>query len=166
MYKQLYQHFETMLSSIQCGFRKVHIAQHYLLVMIEKLEKQLIMVMHSVTVISKAFDCIDHSLLFATLCGYWVSHTLLKLVFSYSENRTQRTKVNNCFSKSSKSDFGVNTIISKFHSTSDNGIDTISKFHSTSDCGVDTIISKFHFTSDCGIGWLQGRLSLSSFRGR
>ena len=51
---------------------------------------------------SKAFDCIDHSLLLEKLYGYRVSHTSLKLVFRYFENRSKSTKINNCFSNPSK----------------------------------------------------------------
>ena len=44
---------------------------------------------------SEAFDCIDNSFLLAKLYGYGVSHASLKLIFSYFENRNQRTKMNN-----------------------------------------------------------------------
>ena len=39
MYKQLYLHLETILSSSQCGFRKGYSSQHCLLVIIEKLKE-------------------------------------------------------------------------------------------------------------------------------
>ena len=39
MYKQLYLHFETILSLSQCGFRKKYSAQHCLLVMIKKFKE-------------------------------------------------------------------------------------------------------------------------------
>lgn len=59
------------------------------------------------TDLSKACDCIDYSLLLATLCRYGVSHASIKLIFSYFESQIQRNKIRNCFSKSSKIDYGV-----------------------------------------------------------
>ena len=59
------------------------------------------------TDLSKAFDCIDHSLLLAKLYRDGVSDTSLKLIFSYFEGQTQRTKINNCFSKPSIIDNSV-----------------------------------------------------------
>ena len=59
------------------------------------------------TDLSKAFDCMDNLLLLAKPHGHGVSHTSLKLIFSYFESRTQCTKINNCFSKPSKFDYGV-----------------------------------------------------------
>ena len=56
---------------------------------------------------SKAFHCIDHSLLLVKLYGVGLSYTLLKLIYSYFESKTQRLKINNCFSKSSKIDYVV-----------------------------------------------------------
>ena len=38
MYQQLHEHFNSILSPKQCGFRKV-IAQHCLMVMLEKLKE-------------------------------------------------------------------------------------------------------------------------------
>lgn len=59
------------------------------------------------TDLSKACDCIDYSLLLSTLCRYGVSHASIKLIFSYFESQIQRNKIRNCFSKSSKIDYGV-----------------------------------------------------------
>ena len=59
------------------------------------------------TDLSRVFDCIDHSLLLAKLYGYVLSQTSLKLIFSYVESRTQRTKINNCLNKPSKIDYSV-----------------------------------------------------------
>ena len=53
---------------------------------------------------SKAFDCIDHSLLLAKRYWYGESHTSFKLIFSYFENRTQHTNIINSLSDSSKID--------------------------------------------------------------
>ena len=39
IYQQLYEHFNSILSQKQCGFRKGYSAQHYLMVMLEKLKE-------------------------------------------------------------------------------------------------------------------------------
>ena len=110
MHKQLYLRFETILSSSQCGFQKGYSAQHCLLVMEKNLKKQIDSGNEFGTLLTdflKAFDCIDHSLLLAKLYRYGISHTLVKLIFSYFESRNQRTKISNCPSKPLKIDYAV-----------------------------------------------------------
>ena len=110
MYKQLYLHFETVLSSNQCGLRKGYSAQHRRSVMIGKLKEAVDNGNEFDALLadpSKAFGSIDHSLVLAKRSGYRVSHTSLKLIFSYFEGRTQRTKIANCFSNPSKVDYSV-----------------------------------------------------------
>ena len=91
-------------------FRKGYCSQLCLLVMIKKFKEA---VGNSnefgalLTDLSNTFDCIDLPVLLAKRYGYGVSHTLLKPIFSYFESRTQRTKINNCFRKSSKTDYDV-----------------------------------------------------------
>lgn len=110
MYKQLYLHFETALSSNQCGLRKGYSAQHRRLAMIGKLKEAVDNGNEFDALLagpSKAFGCIDHSLVTAKCSGYGVSHTSLKLIFSYFEGRIQRTKITNCFTNPSKVDYSV-----------------------------------------------------------
>ena len=59
------------------------------------------------TNLSKAFDCINHPLLIAKLYNYGVSPLSINLIFSYLNNRTHRTKINNCFSEKSRIEHGV-----------------------------------------------------------
>ena len=47
---------------------------------------------------SKAFDCLDHDLLFAKLDAYGFSRNALNLICSYLSDRRQRVKVNGIFS--------------------------------------------------------------------
>ena len=110
MYNQLYEYFDNILFPSQCGFRKGYSAQHCLLVLIEKFKEAI----HRsyefgalLTDLSKAFDCINHPLLIAKLYNYVVSHLSINLIFSYLNNRTHRTKINNCFSERSRIEHGV-----------------------------------------------------------
>ena len=59
------------------------------------------------TDLSKAFDCIDHTLLIAKLSEFGVSPLSLKLLYSYLSNRTQRIKINGSFSDRTDIEFGV-----------------------------------------------------------
>ena len=59
------------------------------------------------TDLSKAFDCIDHSLLIAKLHCYGLSSLSLNFISSYLFQRTQRIKINNCYSEKSLIKYGV-----------------------------------------------------------
>ena len=109
MYNQLYSYFDNILYPIQCGFRKGHSAQQCLLVMIEKF-KESIDKGHQfgalLTDLSKAFDCIDHKLLIAKQYSYGISLSSINLLSSYLSNRTQRIKINDCFSLRNEIEYG------------------------------------------------------------
>ena len=110
LYNQLYSYFYNILSANQCGFRKGNSAQQCLLVMIEKF-KESIDKGHQfgalLTDLPKAFDCIDHKLLIAKLYSYGVSLSSINLLSSYLSNRTQRIKINDCFSLRNEIEYGV-----------------------------------------------------------
>ena len=55
----------------------------------------------------RAFDWINHSLLIAKLYNYGVSPLSINMIFSYLSNRTNRTKINECFSERSWIEHGV-----------------------------------------------------------
>ena len=59
------------------------------------------------TDLSKAFDCIDHKLLIPKLSENGVSTSALNVISSYLKHRTQRTKINGCFSTRSNIEYGV-----------------------------------------------------------
>ena len=50
------------------------------------------------TDLSKAFDCLSHELLIAKLEAYGFEKSALLFVYDYLKDRTQRTKVNGCYS--------------------------------------------------------------------
>ena len=110
IYDQIYEYFDKILSSRQCGFRKGYNAQDCLLVMVENWRHSLDQGKFSgaiMTDLSKAFDCILHDLLIAKLAAYGFDYQSLKFIYSYITDRKQRTKINNSFSSYTKIDYGV-----------------------------------------------------------
>ena len=95
IYNQLYQYFKNILFPSQCGFRKGYSTQHCLLVLIEKF-KEAIDTGNKfgalLTDLSKAFDSLDHSVLFSKLHCYGLSPLFIKLIFPYFSNRTHHSK--------------------------------------------------------------------------
>ena len=84
--------------------------QHCLIVMLEKFKK-----LNDkgekfgsfFTDLPKAFDCIDHNLLISKLSWYGVTPKSLKLIFSYSSNRTQGVTISNSYRRKSEFKYGV-----------------------------------------------------------
>ena len=111
MYNQLYDYFDNILFPSQCGFWKGYIAQHCLLVMIEKFKETIDRANEFgalLTDLSKAYDCINHPLLIAKLYNYEVSPlSSINMIFSYLINQTHRPKVTECFSERSRIEHGV-----------------------------------------------------------
>ena len=74
IYNQLYQYFDNILFPNQFGFQKGYCTLHCLLVLIEKFKEAIdtgTKFGTLLTDLSKAFDCLDHSLLVAKFhwCG-------------------------------------------------------------------------------------------------
>ena len=95
MYDQMYKYFDKALSKYQCGFRQGYITQQCLLMIVEKWKEALdkgglggVLL----TDLSKVFDCIKHDLLIAKLAPYGFDSHSLSFVFSYLNERKQRTK--------------------------------------------------------------------------
>ena len=59
------------------------------------------------TNLTKAFDSISHDLLVAKLNSYGFSTLSLRMINDYLNDRTQRTRVNNCFSSWRNLIYGV-----------------------------------------------------------
>ena len=110
LYEQLSMSFDTILSPLQCGFRKGHSAQHCLLLLLEKWRKSLDSKQKAgmlLTDLSKAFDCIRHDLFIAKCYAYGVDLNSLRYMYDYLSNRKQRVRINNDFSKWRDITYGV-----------------------------------------------------------
>ena len=98
LYDQIYEYIDTVLSKVQCGFRKSFSTQYSLIAMIEKWRKNMDKGKSCaalLTDLSKAFDCIVHDFLIAKLEAYGFSYEALKVMYNYLTDRKHRTKVNN-----------------------------------------------------------------------
>ena len=105
MYEQLYEHFNSILSPKQCGFRKGCRAQHCLIAMLEKFKESRDKGDEFgafFTDISKPFDCIDHNLLITKLSWDGVTTISLKLIFSCLSNQAQGVRINNSYSETTE----------------------------------------------------------------
>ena len=101
LYDQIYEYIDTILSNVQCGFRKGFSTQYSLIAMIEKWRKNMDKGKSCaalLTDLSKAFDCIVHDFLIAKLEAYGFSYEALKVIYNYLTDRKHRTKVSNSFS--------------------------------------------------------------------
>ena len=88
---QLYEYFNDKLFPSQCGFRKGYSSEHSLLIMTEKLKESVEKGSGFgaiLTGVSKALNCIDHTLLIVKLFAFEVSPLSLKVIYSYLSNRT------------------------------------------------------------------------------
>ena len=95
MYDHMYKYFDQILCKYQRGFRKGY-TQHCLLMIVDKWKKTLDrdgLGGALLIDISKAFDCIKHDLLIAKLAAYRFDSHSLSLVFSYLNERKQKTKI-------------------------------------------------------------------------
>ena len=172
IYNQLYQYFENILFPSQCGFRKGYSTQHCLLVLIEKF-KEAIDTGNKfgalLTDLSKAFDCLDHSLLVAKLHWYGLSPLSLKLIFSYFSNRTHRTKIKECFNNRLKIEYGVPqgsslgrllfniNLIDMFYEYEDSEIENYSDDTAPYTCAsnINTVISELQITASKLFTWFE-----------
>ena len=97
MYIQIYEYLNKILSKWQCGFRQGYIAQHFILVMVEKWRQSLDNGWVSealLTNLSEAFKSILYDLLIAKLKAYGFDYNSLQMLQSDLSNRKQRTQIN------------------------------------------------------------------------
>ena len=119
------------------------------------------------TKLSKAFDCIDHKLLIAKLYEYGVLSSALNIISSYLKHRTQRTKINECFSTRSNIEHGVPqgsilgpllfniNMIELFYECEENDTANYADDTTPYSCGNDipTVISELHGISTKFFNW-------------
>ena len=170
MYIQLSNFFDSLLAPNQCGFRKSFSSQYCLLVMQEKFKEEIDRGNQFGTLLtdlSKAFDCIDHKLLIAKLSEYGVSSSALNVISSYLKHRTQRTKINDCFSTRSNIEYGVPqgsilgpllfniNMIDLFYECEENDIANYADDTTPYSCGTDipTVISELQDISTKVFNW-------------
>ena len=99
LYEQISDHMSPLLSPLLSGFRKSYSSQHALVHMISSWQRSLDsgkIVGSLLMDLSKAFDCVDHSLLIAKLQAYGLSNDALEFVKSYLSSRFQRVGVDGC----------------------------------------------------------------------
>ena len=169
IYKQLYEYFDNTLFPSQCGFRKGYSAQHYLLVMIEKFNEAIdrdYEFCALLTDLSKGFDCINHPLLIAKLYNYGVSPMSIDIIFSYLNNSTHRSKINECLNERSRIEHGVPQgsilchllfnidLIDLFYECEESNIASYTDYTSPSSCARDTqtVISELRSLANFSTG--------------
>ena len=100
MYDQMYKYFDQILSKYQFGFRQGYNTQHCLLTMVEKWKEALDkggLGGALLTDLCKAFDCIKHDPLTAKFAAYGFDPYSIIFIFSYLNERKQRTKIHNSY---------------------------------------------------------------------
>ena len=101
MYDQMYKYFDQILSKYHCGFRQGYNTRHCLLMMVDICKEILDkggLGGALLTDLSEAFDCIKHDFLIANPAAYRFDSHSLSFVFSYVNERKQRTKIHNSYS--------------------------------------------------------------------
>ena len=92
---------DDILSKYQCGFRRGHGVQHCLIALLEKWRISVDQGLEFgalLTDLSKAFDCLPHSLLLAKLSTYGFDMKALHFISDYVKDRKQRTKISDTYS--------------------------------------------------------------------
>ena len=170
LYHQLSKYFDSLLATNQCGFRKGFSSQYCLLVMLEKFKEAIDRGNQFgalLTDLSKAFDYIDHKLLITKLYEYGVSSSALNVISSYLKRRTQRTKINDCFSARSSIEYGVPqssilgpllfniNMIDLFYECEEDDIANYAEDATPYSCGTDipTVISELQAISTKVFNW-------------
>ena len=98
---QLKEYLGQYLNSLLCGFRKDHSTQHTLFRLLKKLLNELDtsgFVRTMLIDLSKAYDCLPHSLMIAKFQAYIIRKSGLNLLLSYLSNQKQRRKINFSYS--------------------------------------------------------------------
>ena len=110
MYNQVYEHMSPLFHKYLSGFREGHSCQDVLVRMTEDwrdcLDKGSCVGIVAID-LSKAFDCMPHSLLLAKLAAYGFDSDACIMMKSYLMDRQQRVKIGDTFSNWANSIKGV-----------------------------------------------------------
>ena len=96
LYDQIYKNIDNTLSRHQMGYRKRYSSPHLSIVMFEKWKENLDKGGECGAIfadLSKAFDCLQHDLLLATLNAYGFDYKYLKLISNLPSNRKCKQKL-------------------------------------------------------------------------
>ena len=110
IYTQLYDYMRQFFSPLLGGLRQGYSTQHVLLNFLQRCKSSIDnkgLAGALFTVLSKAFDSVDHNLQLAKLNAYCINLDALQLLRSYLSKRHQRVKVNSTFSDWKEIRFGV-----------------------------------------------------------
>jgi len=112
MHKRLYSFFEkhSLLNEHQFGFRKNHSTTLALIEIVDKIRQEIDNGNSAIGIyldLTKAFDLMNHDILFYKLQYYGVRGKVLEWFKSYLYNREQYTYVNNTYSKPLNLNIGV-----------------------------------------------------------
>ena len=101
IYNQLSDYSDSFLNNMLCSFQKVHNRQNALLKLLQSWQQDLDNGGFIGTILmdlSKAYDCIPHSLLIANWECYGVDKASLRLLLDYLTCREQQTNTGSSFS--------------------------------------------------------------------
>ena len=109
---QLTEYLEDnkLIHSNQYGFRKFHLTEYAALHLVDYLNYEMDSRRTPVTIhldLSKAFDCLSHSILLDKLRFYGINEMAYNLMKNYLENRKQFVQFDSCSSKMKSIDKGV-----------------------------------------------------------
>lgn len=96
LFNQLYNYFNNIFDKYLCAFRKGHGCQTTLLRLVEDWKAALDKNEYVAAILmdlSKAFDCLPHSILLHKLSAYGLSADSVQLLNSYLSNRKQQIKI-------------------------------------------------------------------------
>ena len=110
MYNQIIAYIDKFLSPYLFGFRKGHSTEQCFIIMLQAWKKALDGKQNAgaiLTDLSTAFDCLNHTLLVAKLRAYGFDHDALMFIYSYLNERHQRTKIGSSYSTWKLIKYGV-----------------------------------------------------------
>ena len=110
IFKRIYNYMKNKLTNEQFGFRPKHCTSDLMIYLMEKINEIINQDKFSMVLffdLAKAFDTLDHTILFRKLERYGIRGPPLDLIKSYLTNRSQKVVINNIFSSELPITIGV-----------------------------------------------------------